>query len=1264
MPAISTTQSNRAQGQEAPRRRKKKVVVKPKPAPVKVRVPDANEATRYHRTRPVTPDQADRQRTPRRQAADKQAVAKNVKASRELGARNRKLGKAGARVDSTGHVQIIDPQKFRDAGTKQAMEGYAPVLHTLKETTRINHAIAGAADAAVQGRSVTRAASRGIQNKDETTFSDVLKHAGVKNKTVRGVAGFGLDVATDPTTYVTFGAGSVAAKSASKAAARAEKTALKKGLTKEQAARMGTRARTQTERKGNQAKGVTVKVAGKELPAVRKATAAAGKPARAAGRKVTPGRVREGARAVAADLNPDAAPVGVSKETSRKAVQATRTARAKTDQGVHEAQQGGLGIRKMLGEANYSRVIDAIETGTIGSLPPTLRDAAVRVRSQFRHANRQRKQAGIRGGEIKRRGQVKVPKVTADVAASAKDLGKARRAEAAAERAHRSAALRRGIYQGRAEILSRNVSGARAEKAAERGRDAKKSAKVTAAMGRTERRALAKGLTPMQATTAANRVAEALRATKYAAGAKGIRDVETEVDASRRRVDAARAARAATEAAHETTKLTAAAQRKAREVALETNARRAAAPVEYIPHQLTDEALETGGKTARRGAGRKVIRPSSSMARGDNRPLSKLREEKPGYYSEDLPALYASRKTEGATSVARAELNRRIAELGRTVKKGRDIVLDHGEGVYHITGSDIRKITDKKELARLAETGSHSGPMKGRYVVLNDDIVKRAVEGSQPTLQGPGIVRGLDRLQGGFKRLALATPGFHVRNIVGDTQNAYLGQPAHRLPRNMAQAGRVLKAQGRRDQALRGLNQATPRAGTVKTGRYGEVPYEQVAEQLSRHGGMRSGYTARELPELSGEKATLRRVRMPRRVKAALINREDLPRVTTALDALKKGATWEEAAQRVADYHFDYGHLTNFERQIARRGAPFYTFTARNIPRQFKSLATHPGKFANYQKFIESASKATGMNEEAQKHRDLARQLKQAGAKIPAGWEAMMSEWEQRNAGVPVSWKGHKFTVSFGLPLASGLNELPGAAGKHQLDEYFKTAMSLVTPVVKNPLEYFNNYSFFFRDQIQRDESPLVSAPSYVGRLPQSVRDDLGVVKGQDKKTGNAVWKWPGKVDYIVKTVPGLPQYAEQLMTEGTNRRGKGTGGKALQVFGVRAEPFDPPRTITNLAYARAKDIEKRQATLRQTLNPKNGLLISAKNPTAEYVKLSQQLKLAQNVAFQAQQRQQYKVLPKTGAPPQPRGSSGRVRIPGVSGRVTVPGVGGRVKIP
>lgn len=1084
MPRIDTEITGRAQQPRKPKRKKAPKVrprvhvrppdrqpgPKPKLAP-KAATPDQDDRNRARLERGRTPDQADRSRSPRQQVRDRKTAARNIQVARET-ARARKIIKANGGVFPTK-----PGTKAREGGPTQEQIRYgarriaelerkrastaAPVVKVLEQTARPIHGIAGAADAAVRGENVGKAALRGVQNKDKKTFSDVLKSAGVKNKGVAGTVGFALDVGLDPTTYVTFGASSVGRKATVKAARDAEKKALKAGLTQEQAARMGERAAKQATQGADETKGVTIRFAGKEAPGVTRATAKASKPVRAAARKVTPKRARDGARAVGADVNPNVAPAGVSKKTARAAQQATRTARAKSNRGTHEAQQQALGIQQALGKTGYGKVIDAIEAEAKGArarrrarkgLTADEAQAMVRVRSQFRGVNRQRKQAGIRGGE------------------------------------------RRG----------------------------------------------------------------------------------------------------------------------------------------YVPHHLTDEAVEALDKSPRKGTGRRVIVPSSSKARTEQRSLAELREEAPGRYSENLPELYAARKAEGATAAARAELNQRIADLGTPVRKGRDLALERGESVYHVVGSDLRRVTDKKEIARLVDEGGR----KGRYVVLNDALVKRAIEGVQPTLVGPGIVRGLDKVQGGFKRVALATPGFHVRNLVGDTQNAYLGQSGHRIPRNMIQAGRVLKAQGRGDKALRDLKPGEAGKGTVNTPAYGRVTYDEIAKQLSRHGAMRSGYTARELPELSGgERATLRRVRLPKSLKNSLLNREDLPRVTTAIEALKQGATWEQAAQRVTDYHFDYADLTSFERNIARRAAPFWTFTARNIPLQFKSLAAKPGKFANYQKLIEEAQKAAGMDEEAQKHRALADQLRAAGVKLPDRWESLMSEWEQRNVGVPVSWRGKKFTVSFGLPLAQGLNAVPGAAGTKQVDEYFKVATSLVTPIIKNPAEYFNNYSAFFRDQIERDNSPLVSAPSYVAKLPESLRADLGIVRGLDKRTGKLIWRWPGKLDYIVKSVPGLPQYAQQLSTEGTNRRGKGTGGKVLQLFGVRAEPFDPERTLTNLAYERIGEIEKRQAALRQSVNPKNNLPVSADNPTREYTRLSEQLRVARRVAYQGQEGQDYKVLPKQGAP-------------------------------
>jgi hypothetical protein len=369
-------------------------------------------------------------------------------------------------------------------------------------------------------------------------------------------------------------------------------------------------------------------------------------------------------------------------------------------------------------------------------------------------------------------------------------------------------------------------------------------------------------------------------------------------------------------------------------------------------------------------------------------------------------------------------------------------------------------------------------------------------------------------------------------------------------------------------------------------------------------------------------------MRVPQTLHRAILGREDLPRLTTAIEALRHGATYEEAAQAVAGLHFDYQHLTDFERQVMRRALPFYTWNARNIPLQAKTLVQRPGKYANFQKVREEAAKAVQPDQKDKQTLALYRQLAAAGVKLPKGWEKGLSGYEQRNAGVPITWKGHKFTVSAGLPLQD-LGLLPGVAGAKDYGDKF---LSLATPLVKDPIELGFNYSFFFRDQLEPDFTPLVKAPSYVGDWSEGARKKFKIVKIRDKQTGKMVWGWPGKVDYAAHVVPGIPNYAQQFATPGRDRRGKGTAGKALAFSGVRAIPIDPVKNAINLAAARQHEIHKQ-------LNALGEQTINKKNPTPEWRKLNDQLKIVNQVLYQAKAKSNYAVLPKAGAPPKPRGS-------------------------
>ena len=85
-------------------------------------------------------------------------------------------------------------------------------------------------------------------------------------------------------------------------------------------------------------------------------------------------------------------------------------------------------------------------------------------------------------------------------------------------------------------------------------------------------------------------------------------------------------------------------------------------------------------------------------------------------------------------------------------------------------------------------------------------------------------------------------------------------------------------------------------------------------------------------------------------------------RLATYIGARKKGLSPRASADRTMRHHFDYGDLSPFESDVARRVLPFYTFTARNIPLQAKSILTNPGKYATLAKAREEVARAQGIN--------------------------------------------------------------------------------------------------------------------------------------------------------------------------------------------------------------------------------------------------------------------------------------------------------------
>lgn len=623
---------------------------------------------------------------------------------------------------------------------------------------------------------------------------------------------------------------------------------------------------------------------------------------------------------------------------------------------------------------------------------------------------------------------------------------------------------------------------------------------------------------------------------------------------------------------------------------------------EYVPRGLNQELRAGKGLSSRGG---RVVKPEFAKARKAHAPMAELRPG--GAYSQDLALLHAARAAKGAKARAAAQLNRDLAEIGRQVKPGREFDRPaDGEALYRLRGADLQVVAEK-DWQRVA-----AGKIKdGRFFVLPREIEERA----RGTLQMPersSVGTVYETAQRGFKRVATATPGFHIRNLVGDTWNAYLHQPGYRLPANLAHSRRIVKqisgheAQARRTLAPARQDKTYKLGGTGLTiPGEGHKTYRVLGEEAARVGVARTGYVGRELEELGRGAKSPRRVTKGtgRVVRRQMQNREDLARVATWLNYRRNGMSAQKAAAKAADAHFDYSELTPLERTWARRIMLFYTFSARNIPLQSRKLLQNPGKFAALQK----AREESGVTDT----------------------ELKLSEYDQRQLPIAVAGGAR----SIGLP-ATDLNEFPVLALKGDLAgqgrEYANRFAQLVSPIIKSPVEYAANYSFFFRDALENPDSPLVPAPAWVAHLPAGLKKKFGVTdRYVDKRTGKRTWGWYGKVDYVAKQLPGVPNFAQNISTT-SNRRGQSAAEKLLAFgTGVRSTPLDEQ----TLATAALNALYKERDRVTRRLRALNQQGVNADRPDREYKRLAARQEKINRAIYQTKKGRGDKRLPKQDRP-------------------------------
>jgi hypothetical protein len=542
------------------------------------------------------------------------------------------------------------------------------------------------------------------------------------------------------------------------------------------------------------------------------------------------------------------------------------------------------------------------------------------------------------------------------------------------------------------------------------------------------------------------------------------------------------------------------------------------------------------------------------------------------------------------------------------------------------------------------------------------------------------LVAGYDTGLRGWKTAALSTVGYLTRNLFGDNYNAWTDERGWRLIRNQVRSSRVLGDLSRQERALRRFKRELPESKrTVKLTEEQAAQIEKELAPKAERGAKTRGPGATPVPvsrssaALLGEKVGV--IRPGRRVKAEAIAAlaehmgvirqgrfvelmeeasvkprgsnawkdvskrvEDQTRLATFLGGLQRGMSPRDAADRASKIHFDYGDLSDVEREAFRRVAPFYTFPARNVPHQAKQLVRRPGKFPVVAKAVEEGRRAAGLSED---------------------YGEGLNPYEQRQMGVPIKLGDKTYTISLGLPftdlndvvavtsgVASGLAGLAGVdiggegftgAGKAAMQRAGEAA----APFPKTGYELLANHSLFYRDEISPEKEPFTRAPGWAiqaGKHSEKVRKALGLVDDYlPPDAPGKVWGWPRKMDYAFRQ--GQPGPINPLLdviglgVKGANARQMTKAQRLLAFSGLRAIKYESDPAKLNVLYDRRERVQTELDKLGRRAGADPTRRGTSSNATATGKRLSDELS--------AIETQIDELLPKT----RPGGLIGNERV-------------------
>jgi hypothetical protein len=379
-------------------------------------------------------------------------------------------------------------------------------------------------------------------------------------------------------------------------------------------------------------------------------------------------------------------------------------------------------------------------------------------------------------------------------------------------------------------------------------------------------------------------------------------------------------------------------------------------------------------------------------------------------------------------------------------------------------------------------------------------------------------------------------PGYRIRNSMSDVWAMYIaGMPMHDVVTYGVKARNLMAAAKKGEpQAVETIKEAYHHG--ILSGLFqGDI--QQVGKYIASRG---KSYGA-----IAHDKKFLHLT--TKIAQDANAHVENLGRITHYLYRRDKlGQSAADAAATVKKAHFDYEDLTPFEKRVMKNVAPFYTWTRKNIPFQLKALAEHPGRVMTFPKAAIESEQAAGGDK---------------GNILPS-----------------FVGSGFGFQVPFGkhnyyLPQI-GIADLQALDSKQGLSS---RTLGLLNPAFKLPLELMMNKSTFTGQDIAgtHPRNPVSNLGADLLRLIP------GSNVGQTSRLGpgGKQLSGPGANPYYAYMLQQLPWLNEALVKgQGSLKRGQAGGipPELSQLLGQSVQHVDPALQQT-IAQINLQDQAKKQ---------------------------------------------------------------------------------------